>query len=495
MADKQISQMIRATESHEDDLLLLTQPDGTSDTGYISRAGSVATVADEMLNGIQYATELQTPTKTVLGAINDAYNHGGGGGSSIDDDHVSKNTTYSSSKIESDLGTVNNALNDTNKSLDALWKINKGQTYDIVQQTESGMNNPPSGAKYESLISIDGKSEQFTTNGKNLFDISDFGNHYETSGTSIVGRYPVYVGSGKTVTLSTNYQLKGEYTSVFLLTNVYDSATSVVGAYDGHPRTIVANSDYVYVGLYFNATAGHQTTYQQLIEQGVKIQLEIGSTPTDYEPYTGGIPSPNPEYPQEIKSVEQINISVDGVVKTITPPFPLNKIGDVADVCDIDNGEWVKRITTVNMSKSDYSNFGKDSNSVYARYKNTISSLSLLNTVTVKSNKLVGVDYNNRHTIKSESRIYPSYDANQLWFGIDPNANINSLSELADYIGDMKVIYISSTTESEPISESDLVYFKSLQTLPSENVITITDQDGNDISYLMEYIIKLSEVN
>lgn len=46
---KQISNMIRATESHEDDLLLLTQPDSTSDTGYISRAGSVATVADEML--------------------------------------------------------------------------------------------------------------------------------------------------------------------------------------------------------------------------------------------------------------------------------------------------------------------------------------------------------------------------------------------------------------------------------------------------------------
>lgn len=84
MAEKQIPQMIRATEAHEDDLLFLTQPDDTSDTGYISRAGTVATVADEILNGIEYTTELITPHKTITGAINDAYNHGGGGGGGSD---------------------------------------------------------------------------------------------------------------------------------------------------------------------------------------------------------------------------------------------------------------------------------------------------------------------------------------------------------------------------------------------------------------------------
>lgn len=33
------------------------------------------------------------------------------------------------------------------------------------------------------------------------------------------------------------------------------------------------------------------------------IQLELGPTATEYEPYTGGKPSPSPDYPQEIKSV------------------------------------------------------------------------------------------------------------------------------------------------------------------------------------------------
>lgn len=37
------------------------------------------------------------------------------------------------------------------------------------------------------------------------------------------------------------------------------------------------------------------------------IQFEEGTVATSYEPYTGGKPSPSPEYPQEIKSVGRLN--------------------------------------------------------------------------------------------------------------------------------------------------------------------------------------------
>ena len=40
----------------------------------------------------------------------------------------------------------------------------------------------------------------------------------------------------------------------------------------------------------------------------VGIQIEEGSTATDYEPYCGGQPSPNPDYPQEIKVVTGNNL-------------------------------------------------------------------------------------------------------------------------------------------------------------------------------------------
>ena len=42
------------------------------------------------------------------------------------------------------------------------------------------------------------------------------------------------------------------------------------------------------------------------------IMLEEGSTAHDFEPYTGGIPSPNPDYPQEIKSVVNPTVKVCG---------------------------------------------------------------------------------------------------------------------------------------------------------------------------------------
>lgn len=43
-----------------------------------------------------------------------------------------------------------------------------------------------------------------------------------------------------------------------------------------------------------------------------ELQIELGSTATAYEPYVGGIPSPNPEYPQEIKSVVKPVVKVCG---------------------------------------------------------------------------------------------------------------------------------------------------------------------------------------
>lgn len=53
------------------------------------------------------------------------------------------------------------------------------------------------------------------------------------------------------------------------------------------------------------------------IKKGSNINCTVGlslqmDTSTAYEPYVGGIPSPNPEYPQEIKSVVRPSIKVTG---------------------------------------------------------------------------------------------------------------------------------------------------------------------------------------
>lgn len=51
------------------------------------------------------------------------------------------------------------------------------------------------------------------------------------------------------------------------------------------------------------------------IDLTVQPMLNIGSTPLPWEPYTGGLPSPSPDYPQEIESVGQggiIGVEVRG---------------------------------------------------------------------------------------------------------------------------------------------------------------------------------------
>ena len=94
-----------------------------------------------------------------------------------------------------------------------------------------------------------------------------------------------------------------------------------------------------------------------------KICLGIGSEPI-YEPYTGGIPSPSLDYPQEIKSVVNPTAKVsneDGTrSQTATLPYTLNAIpvksgGNItidgqqyiADYVDVEHGKLVRRVDTV----------------------------------------------------------------------------------------------------------------------------------------------------
>ena len=79
----------------------------------------------------------------------------------------------------------------------------------------------------------------------------------------------------------------------------------------------------------FSRVAGEE------FEFTVKFMLENGGTAHDWEPYTGGAPSPSPDYPQEIKSVENCAMTVsnaDGTeTQTAMIPVTLRGIGDVRD--------------------------------------------------------------------------------------------------------------------------------------------------------------------
>ena len=105
----------------------------------------------------------------------------------------------------------------------------------------------------------------------------------------------------------------------------------------------------------------------------VKICLGIGDDPV-YEPYTGGQPSPSPDYPQEIKSVVNPTVKVsneDGTKsQTVTLLDTLNAIpvssgGNVtidgqqyvADYVDVERGKIVRNVENVTFNGAENENW------------------------------------------------------------------------------------------------------------------------------------------
>ena len=104
----------------------------------------------------------------------------------------------------------------------------------------------------------------------------------------------------------------------------------------------------------------------------VDASLYPDTTYDDFEPYTGGIPSPNPDYPQEIKSVVNPTVKLsneDGTqFKTVTLPYTLNAIpvssgGNVtidgqqyiADYVDVERGKLVRCVKKLFLKQHQWS--------------------------------------------------------------------------------------------------------------------------------------------
>lgn len=179
-------------------------------------------------------------------------------------------------------------------------------------------------------LKVFGKSTQFTTTGKNLLngdyltgygnrngvEFSDAGNgKININGTSTADTTFVFCSfeaGQRTLLPAGTYTVSGNPTStIYLSFFVYsDQETSDVLVYNsaiinGNSWTFTIEND-AYYGAYLYI--GNGRTVSGIISP----MLERGSAATDYEPYTGGVASPNPDYPQEIESVENPVVTTVG---------------------------------------------------------------------------------------------------------------------------------------------------------------------------------------
>lgn len=534
--------------------------------------------------------------------------------------------------VEADVVAQKKDLAQTEKSLDALWKLNKGQTYDIAEQIESGMNNPPSGAMFQTLEEAYGKSEQETTNGYQLLSTpSASGTRdgveftYDSGVVTVKGSYDsdtnhyVYVrGDGTISSLYNNSILLPAGTYTLSSTDFIDNISFGVrkGSTSIGSASINGNKKQTTFTLDEDTEVNLCIGYKNLsnVDLTIHVMLESGSAAHDWEEYTGGLPMPNPSFPSEITSVEQIvvtkasknlysgsefstivggsttgyanastefinfvkslpngtyavsykvsanggtagsnlgkvaliyngqtqtasntivmtddarskitNIAIYGYygsiqnrfydiqiergnkatdyvpysseTTTITPPFPMNAIGDYKDVMDVENGVWVKRIgtsrvlnvigtaTNNRVSASIDNIFIKDPKGTnYGIYTMCTHYVGVARGATGSRDKTIGIEINGGKCGES------------VWI---TDSDRNTVALMNDFLNNNEVMICGVLNDEQtfPISAEDMEFFKSLENISADYHIAVTDQNGNDIEWLAEYIISLREVH
>lgn len=203
-------------------------------------------------------------------------------------------------KNKADISSLNEDLEEVkDKKITKFYASNQGETH--LEDSDNG--------KIQDMI-IYGRSSQFTTTGKNLlkYPYIETTKTYQgimftdnkdgsinVSGTATgMSYYNLYSNrDGKRLTLASGtYKLvtKGRRGCDVVVNN------GVISAKNEGTFTITEGNNEIYCYIAVpKGLAVDETIYPM-------IQL-ASSTDESYEPYTGGKPSPNPDYPQEIKSV------------------------------------------------------------------------------------------------------------------------------------------------------------------------------------------------
>ena len=155
-------------------------------------------------------------------------------------------------------------------------------------------------------LSVEGKSTQVTTTGKNL--LSDDMADWPTRNISGANRptFLMPVESGETYTYHRNATGAIGIIAHWYNEDTEEKALAGVGTWTNHAtQTITNDGGWTHLSL---ACTGITTMLLRYRE----AQLEVGSSATPYEQYSKGKPSPSPDWPQPILSVDELGLEIHG---------------------------------------------------------------------------------------------------------------------------------------------------------------------------------------
>ena len=365
--------------------------------------------------------------------------------------------------------------------------------YDRVELEGAGMLVLPNSldAPLERL-ELGGKTEQVQTSGKNLLDVDAIIDRKGINGSGeVISRTGSCVTDfiflkPETYTFSLDNKSKDTQITIHLYNDDKSFNKYLLSNLNETSKIIVDKNMYMIV--MFNK--------EKSIVLNKHVMLEIGSNKTPYEPYTGGKPSPSPEYPQEIKNVgkwneEKQKYEVDVKITnaeqnwskeqtlTLTSDRPLTKWdrlveqgGEIGWLYESNrmvlygsSMPWVKSIKPENIYFATTINnaFGGKGASFCKTYRNIQDSA-------------YEIKYANERCIYSD---HPTYTSGDKFFRA-PNENVTTLEQWKELIGEnpIEMLYHTKNSEFVPLPQSEQNAIRALKTYYPTTVITA---DGGEL--------------
>lgn len=197
-------------------------------------------------------------------------------------------------------------------------------------------------------LDVEGKSKQVVTTGAQLLDSSKIvigglsgnkGAEFETQARVRTGY--IYVTEGDV------YKLSGYAPYVVHNAFVYGADKTMTGAYN-IGSAVPQNAAYVRISL--RKSDEGNFTVDEIATLKKSLMFNAGSAALPYEPYTGGVPSPSPDYPQDIISTGTVSTGaqllnadtiVQGMISTETGAESESSVFVRSDYIPVKPGDYI----------------------------------------------------------------------------------------------------------------------------------------------------------
>ena len=256
-------------------------------------------------------------------------------------DKLNATATTMEERINKALDSIPNDYSDLQKQVNEVEDRELKDANGITQSltiTDGYAQLTDAATKRLNSLVIRGNSEQIKTTGKNLlepygsfpktssnitFDLKEDGFHINGKCSGNSSYIPIYSNTLQPGTYYVNGITGGSNSSYQLM--VFKNDTIMGYATYNNFKITLSESATIKLQLYVYSSYG---TFNDLVLPYMICKNE--SELTTYEPYTGGQPSPNPDYPQEIKAVS--NLSALTVGKNLCGGYDFSKSAHGIDV-------------------------------------------------------------------------------------------------------------------------------------------------------------------